>query len=195
MTCSRSITPSPEHGPALKAFSLVVALALSLSWATTATAASWERLDNEVRQAIRNFYATVPGSRELAGEAAGMLVFPGVVAGGLVVGGEYGEGALIVGGRTVDYYNTASASLGLTVGAQVKTQVLLFMSTRALEQFRASRGWEIGVDGDVALARSGAEDTLDRDTLQEPIIAFVFTNKGLMYNLSLEGSKFTRFDQ
>lgn len=158
-------------------------------------AAGWERLDQEVREATRNFYATIPAARDLAGEAAGMLVFPGVVAGGIVVGGEYGEGALIVGGRTVDYYNTASASLGLTVGAQVKTQVLLFMSARALEQFRASRGWEIGVDGDVALARPGAEGALDRDTLQEPIIAFVFTNKGLMYNLSLEGSKFTRFER
>jgi lipid-binding SYLF domain-containing protein len=172
-----------------------MALALCVAWATQAGAASWERLDKEVRQAIHNFYATVPAARELASEAAGMLVFPGVVAGGLVVGGEYGEGALIVGGRTVDYYNTASASLGLTVGAQMKTQVLLFMSARSLAQFRASRGWEIGVDGEVALARPGAEDTLDRDTLQEPIIAFVFSNKGLMYNLSLEGSKFTRFEQ
>ncbi|MEN9727544.1 MAG: hypothetical protein RL434_1910 [Pseudomonadota bacterium] len=179
----------------MKAASFWAGLLLSLMGMGQSMAAGWERLDLEVRESIRNFYATIPTARELAGEAAGMLVFPGVVAGGLVVGGEYGEGALIVGGRTVDYYNTASASLGLTVGAQVKTQVLLFMSARALEQFRASRGWEIGVDGDVALARPGAEGTLDRDTLQEPIIAFVFTNKGLMYNLSLEGSKFTRFEQ
>lgn len=179
----------------MKISPLAAAFALCLGWAAQAAAAGWERLDKEVRESIRSFYATVPAARELAGEAAGMLVFPGVVAGGLVVGGEYGEGALIVGGRTVDYYNTASASLGLTVGAQVKTQVLLFMSARSLAQFRASRGWEIGVDGDVALARPAANDTLDRDTLQEPIIAFVFSNKGLMYNLSLEGSKFTRFEQ
>lgn len=160
---------------------------------TAAAAADREPLERKVRQSIEKFYATIEGGRELAGQAAGMLVFPEVMAGGLVVAGEYGEGALMVGGRCVDYYSTASASLGLTLGAQVKTQVLLFMSTRALDRFRNSRGWEIGVDEEVALARPGAGEALDRDTLQEPIIAFVFTNRGLMYNLSLEGSKVTRF--
>lgn len=157
-----------------------------------ARAADAATLDADVRAAIGRFYESVDGGRELARNAVGMLVFPSVLKGGLVFGGEYGEGALLVGGQTVDYYTTAAASVGLQLGAQVRTQILLFMTSAALTRFRASRGWEVGVDGTVALATSGPGGALDRASLHEPIVAFVFTNKGLMVDLSLEGSKITR---
>lgn len=162
------------------------------AWAQADTAVE---LDTRVRAAIRDFYATVADGRAVASRAAGMLVFPAVIKGGIVFGGEYGEGALLVGGQTVDYYNTAAASVGLQLGAQVKTQVLLFMSSAALARFRASQGWEIGVDGSVALATLGTGGQLNSDSLREPIIGFVFSNKGLMYDLSLEGSKITRIEK
>ncbi|MGE3482777.1 MAG: YSC84-related protein [Gammaproteobacteria bacterium] len=149
-------------------------------------------LDGEVRDAIARFYATVDGARDAASQAVGMLVFPAVVKGGIVVGAEYGEGALLVGGRTLDYYRTTAASVGLQLGAQVRTQVLLFMTTAALEGFRASRGWEIGVDASVVLATPAAGGRLDRAALREPIVGFVFSNQGLMYDLSLEGTRITR---
>lgn len=167
------------------------AAAALLTFAAGAPAASAE-LDAEVRRAVQDLYETVPGAEALAREAAGMLVFPGVFAGGVVVGGEYGEGALLVGGAVVDYYNTASASLGITLGAQVKTQILMFMSAKALTRFRDSRNWEIGVDEDVVLAAPGRSGALDDEARDEPVVAFVFTHGGLMYNLSLEGSKITR---
>lgn len=170
----------------------VILLAAALTAISPVMAAERAALDKEVRHAVQELYATVPGAELLARDAAGMLVFPGVFAGGVVVGGEYGEGALLVGGQSVDYYNTASASLGITLGAQVKTQVLMFMSARALTRFRDSRNWEIGVDEDVALAVPGSSGALDEEALDEPVIAFVFTHSGLMYNLSLEGSKITR---
>lgn len=167
------------------------AVAALLTFAAGVPAATSE-LDAEVRRAVQDLYETVPGAETLAREAAGMLVFPGVFAGGVVVGGEYGEGALLVGGAVVDYYNTASASLGITLGAQVKTQILMFMSAKALTRFRDSRNWEIGVDEDVVLAAPGRGGELDDEARDEPVVAFVFTQGGLMYNLSLEGSKITR---
>jgi len=95
-------------------------------------------------------------------------------------------------GKTVDYYNTAAASIGFQLGAQVKSQVILFMSNDALKKFRASDGWKAGVDGSVALATLGADGSVDSDTAQKPIIGFIFSNKGLMYNLTFEGTKMSK---
>ena len=114
------------------------------------------------------------------------------VKAGVMVGGEYGEGALRVDGKTVDYYATAAASFGLQFGVQAKTFLLLFMTDRSLANFRNSRGWEVGVDGSVALIEVGIGGSIDSTNLQDPVIGFVLDNKGLMLNLSLEGTKFTR---
>jgi len=111
------------------------------------------------------------------------------------VGGEYGEGALRIEGRTVDYYNTVSASIGFQLGAQVKSIILVFMTDESLNKFRRGPGWEVGVDGSVALVKIGAGGTIDTTTAKEPIVAFVFGQKGLMYNLTLEGSKFTKLEK
>jgi lipid-binding SYLF domain-containing protein len=124
-----------------------------------------------------------------------MLVFPKVFKGGVGLGGEYGEGALLVGGRTVGYYNIAAGSVGLQLGLQKKSQVILFMHKPALQRFQRSKGWKAGVDGSVALATLGAGEQIDTETARKPIIGFIFSNKGLMYNLTFEGAKITRIDK
>ena len=108
------------------------------------------------------------------------------------MGGEYGEGALRMGGKTVDYYNTAAASIGFQLGAQSKRVIIVFMENEALKKFRASQGWEAGVDGSVALVEMGTGGSIDTNNIKDPIIGFVFDNKGLMHNLTLEGSKYTK---
>ncbi len=92
----------------------------------------------------------------------------------------------------MEYYSTAAASIGFQIGAQLKTVVLVFLAEEALKQFRASDGWKAGVDGSVALVTLGAGKDLNTVNMKEPIVGFVISNKGLMYNLTLEGSKFTR---
>ncbi len=170
---------------------LLCGLALSLS-STPATAASREELDAHARQSIEDLYRASPAARQLAGKAAGMLVFPSVIKAGFWVGGEYGEGALDVGNKTVSYYNIVSASFGLQAGVQEKSVVLMFMTPQALAKFRESDGWKLGVDGSVAFVTLGAGKDLDTETLQKPIVGFVFNNKGLMANLTLEGSKISQ---
>jgi lipid-binding SYLF domain-containing protein len=171
----------------------LVLFGLVLSSAPAAGASA--EIDAHVRQTIEDLYRTSSAAKDLAGKSAGMLVFPNVVKGGFVVGAEYGEGALLVGGKTAAYYSIASGSLGLQIGVQEKSVVLLFMTAEALAKFRASQGWKAGVDGSVALASLGAGDAIDTETLKKPIIGFVFNNKGLMANLTLEGSKITRIDR
>jgi lipid-binding SYLF domain-containing protein len=178
---------------------IVVALALGtllgFGQASTALAASRDEIDAKVQEAIGNFYNHTSAGKQLAQKAAGMLVFPEVVKAGVGVGGEYGEGALLVKGKTVAYYSTASASIGFQLGAQIKSQVILFMNQRVLENFRKSQGWKAGVDGSVALVTLGAGGEISTDTIKKPIIGFIFSNKGLMYNLTFEGSKMTRLER
>jgi lipid-binding SYLF domain-containing protein len=168
---------------------------LCLCLVLPAEAASRQEIDAKATEAVQRFYQHSSAGRELAERAAGVLIFPEVYKAGVGIGGEYGEGALRVSGTTVDYYSTAAASIGFQLGAQIKSQIILFMTQDALSRFRRGDGWEAGVDGSVAIADLGAGGTIDSSTLQAPIIGFIFSNKGLMYNLTLEGSKFTRMDK
>ena len=178
-------------------FVLFLAVGLSLAAAAPrpVAAASAVEIDAEVVAALARFYQEVPAGKDLAQKAKGILVFPSVIKAGFGIGGEYGEGALRVGGKTVGYYNTAAASIGLQIGAQSRVEVLMFMTDEALERFRSSDGWEVGVDGSVALITIGVAGEIDTNTNNDPVIGFIFGEQGLMANLSLEGAKITRIDK
>ena len=158
-------------------------------------AASAVEIDAKIDAALKDFYSKVGGGKTLAEKAKGILVFPSVLKAGFWIGGQYGEGALRINGETVNYYNIAGASFGFQFGAQSKSVILLFMTNKALSDFKNSAGWEAGVDGSVALADLGAGGALDSNTLQQPIIGFVFSNKGLMVDVSLKGSKITKINK
>ena len=151
-----------------------------------------QEIDSSVDATLSKLATTIPGSRELVNKARGVLVFPSVLAAGLGIGGEYGEGALRVNGRNVDYYSTASASFGLQIGAQSKAVVFLFMTQEALDKFQNSQGWTAGVDGSVAVIKAGVNGDIDLNTITQPVNVFVMTNKGLMANLTVEGTKITK---
>ena len=168
---------------------------LALLLSSGAWAGSREEIDAEVRQALKEFRQHTSAGHELSQKAAGMLVFPSVVKAGIGVGGEYGEGSLLIGGKPAAYYNIASASIGFQLGAQARSMIVLFMTENALAKFRNSEGWKAGVDGSVALATLGAGGSIDTETAKKPIIGFIFSNKGLMYNLTFEGSKISKIER
>lgn len=168
-----------------------IALGLAATLPGAAQAATAEEIDAAADRALAEL-KKVTGAEALLKEAKGVLVMPGVIKAGIGVGGEYGEGVLRVGGEPVEYYSMASASFGFQLGAQKKDIILLFMEQKALDGFRSTAGWEAGVDGSVALAELGAGGSIDTTKTKQPIIGFVAGQKGLMYNLTLEGSKFTK---
>jgi lipid-binding SYLF domain-containing protein len=178
-------------------------LALSAYLAGCTTASSPSAAENQSKRqeidagadgTMSRLFSMAQGSSELASKAQGILVFPRVLAAGLVVGAEYGEGTLRVGGTSEGYYRATTASFGLQAGAQSKAIVLMFMTKDALDSFRASKGWTAGVDGSVALLKVGANGRLDTNTGRAPIVGFVLTNAGLMVNVSLEGTKIGRIN-
>ena len=156
--------------------------------------ASKAAIDADVRAASEKFATQVRGARELAAKAEGVLVFPSVVKAGFGFGGEYGEGALLVRGQPTTYYNIVSASFGFQLGVQARTIIIMFMTRDALNQFDRTAGWKVGVDGSVLLFTLGADGSIDTNNLTSPVIGFVLDQKGLMYNLTLEGSKITRIN-
>ena len=159
---------------------------------TDQTTKEGKAIDISVDMTLEQFNKDIKGGDEFLKSAKGVLVFPSVIKAGVGVGGEYGEGALRIGGKTADYYNTAAASIGFQLGIQSKRIIIVFMQDDALKKFRESKGWEAGVDGSVALIEVGTGGTIDTTTIKDPIIGFVFGNKGLMLNLTLEGSKYTK---
>ncbi|MDF1537116.1 MAG: YSC84-related protein [bacterium] len=162
---------------------------------SAASAAEKREIDVSVNVALEQFHKKVKGADQFLAGSRGYLVFPRVVKAGLGIGGEYGEGALRIGDKTAAYYSTAAASIGLQLGVQKKSIIIVFLTAGALDKFRNSEGWEVGVDGSVALLEVGAGASIDTTNVRDPIVAFVFGQKGLMYNLTLEGSKFTKLDK
>jgi len=170
----------------------IIALLVAPSFSHVAKAATAREIDVSVEVALDRFKNEVKGAEEFLANAKGVLVIPNVIRVGFGLGGEYGEGALIIDGKTADYYNTVAGSFGFQIGAQSKNIVIIFMEDNALTKFRDSVGWRAGVDGSVVLVDQGAGSSVDTNNLKHPIVGFVFGLKGLMVNLSLEGSKFTK---
>jgi len=171
---------------------VITAWALMCVLALPAQAASRVEIDAKVSETLTRLYQPSPAARHLGERAAGILVFPEIIKAGLFLGAEYGEGALLENSRTVGYHNIVSGSIGLQIGAQLRSQVIMFLTQDAYDKFRASRGWEAGVDGSVAIAQFGAGKDFDTKTVKSPIVGFVLSNRGLMANISIEGSKISR---
>ncbi len=187
--------PAGTHAMTRSIFLLALMTMTFVSFPGTAAAASADEIDTRSDAALERLYAQTAEAKPLIERAKGVLIFPRVIKAGIGIGGEYGEGVLRIDGKPVQYYSTAAASIGFQLGAQAKAQFLLFMTEEALDAFRAKDGWEVGVDGSVSLIRVGVGGSIDTTTARAPVIAFVLADRGLMYDLSLSGSKISRIDR
>jgi len=152
-------------------------------------------IDVGVHETLKQFDALNSHHEPLLHSAAGTLVFPRVTKGGVGVAGEYGEGALRIDGKTVGYYSVSSASIGLTIGAAKRSEIIVFTTQDSLDKFMSSKGWSVGADTGVAVISKGAGGDYDTQTLKKPVVGFVFGEKGLIADLSLEGSKINKLDR
>lgn len=175
------------------ATSAFAAAALLLSAASFG--ATKAQIDERVHVAMHKFYALNPQNKDLVARAKGVLVFPRITKGGVGVGGQFGEGVLRLDGKTDGYYSVSGASVGLTLGLAKHSEIILFMTQEALDKFTTSHGWSIGADTGVAVLSKGAGGAYDTETLQRPILGFVFGEKGLIGDVSLEGTKINKLDR
>jgi lipid-binding SYLF domain-containing protein len=157
-------------------------------------AASAAEIDRDARAALETLFQSTPQAKDLARQAKAILVFPYVFRAGLVIGGLYGEGALMIEGKTVGYYSTAAGSFGLQAGVQAYGYALFFMNSGALQHLQEGSGWELGTGYSVVWVDKGDAATISTSTIFEDIYAFIFDQTGVMAGLGLQGSKITKIN-
>jgi lipid-binding SYLF domain-containing protein len=172
---------------------LVLAFAaLTLMSPNPARAASAAEINRDANKALEQLYKKSGSAKALGEKAKAVLVFPSITKGGFMVGGQYGEGALMKEGKTIAYYNTVSASYGLQAGVQKYGYVLFFMTDSAQEYLDRSDGWELGTGPSIVIVDEGKGGGLSTTTARADVYAFMFDQKGLMGGLGLQGTKITK---
>jgi lipid-binding SYLF domain-containing protein len=151
---------------------------------------SASEIDKDANTALTMLREEISDSSLIIDQAYGYLVFPRIVKVGVGIGIETGEGVLRINDLSVDYYRLSSGSLGFQLGAQAKGVVVAFMTQDILNNFRNNPGWKVGVDGSITIIDQGLGKSIDTDNILDPIVAFVFDNRGLMYSLTMEGTIF-----
>ena len=174
-----------------KFFSLLT-LTLPLILSTGLSAKSIVEIDAAIESSLNRFTEEIQGAESYLEGARGILVIPRMWKAGVLLGFEFGEGALIVDGIKVQYYKALTTSLGIQIGVGSKDLIILFFDDVAMDNFLYSSGWEVGVDGAVALFPLGVAGAFDSNTLKDAIVGFVFGQKGLIAGVSMEGTKFTK---
>ena len=181
---------------AVRALSLIlIAITATFVMPSRSEAASAAEINADADATLHSFVRQIGGARELAHKAVGVLIFPSVVKAGFGFGGEYGEGVLLIHGRPSGYYNLISGSFGFQIGVQERSVIIMFMTNEALANFDRLAGLKIGVDASVAIVTVGVGGSIDTNTITSPVIGFILDPTGLMYNLTLEGTKISRISR
>ena len=170
----------------------LISLIISFITSPNTNASKVDEIDAAIDSALERFTNEIQGGATYLAGARGVLVIPKMIKAGVILGMEFGEGALIVDEIKIQYYRAFTTSLGIQVGVGRKDMVILFFDDAAMDEFLYSSGWEVGVDGSVALFNIGAGGSADTITSKDPIVGFVFGHKGLMAGMSLEGTKFSK---
>ena len=158
-----------------------------------AATSSASQISRDSRAALSSLYAQNPGARALGRKARGILVFPSVVKGGLIVGAQAGNGAMIRDTGVISgFYQTTAASYGLQAGVQEFGYAVFLMDDEAFHNINRSGGWEIGSSPSLVVVDKGMATSLTTTTIDKGTYAFFFNQRGLMGGLGLQGSKITR---
>jgi len=174
---------------------LLLAAIVALSGASDAVAASRQELNRDGSRALETLYSTNSAARLLGQKARAVLVFPNILKAGFLFGGQIGEGVLFKRGKPAGYYNTVAASYGLQAGAQTFGYALFFMNDGALAYLDKSEGFELGVGPSIVVVDEGIGKSITSTTITQDVYAFIFSQKGLMAGIGIQGSKITRISK
>jgi len=177
--------------PVLLALAVVTSLSASML-TVEARAESAESINRDATAALEQLFATEPGTRELAAKAKAILIFPSIVKAGFMFGAQYGEGALRENGKTVGYYSSVAGSYGFQAGVQVFGYALFLMNGKALDYMKKSDGWELGVGPSIVIVEAGKAKSYTTTTLKDDVYGFIFSQKGLMAGVGVQGSKISK---
>lgn len=164
----------------------------AMIWSSNASAATASEIASDSTHALEQLKKTEPKARDLASKAVAILVFPSIVKGGFIVGGQTGNGTLFEDGKVKGYYNISAVSFGLQAGAQAFGYALFFMNKKALAYLDSSDGWALGSGPSIVVVDKGAASSFTTTSLTQDVYAVPFGQRGLMAGVGVEGSKITR---
>ncbi len=173
----------------------LIAIIAALLAPAAALAADRAALERDARNAYQKLLARLPVAKTLSRDAVAVLVFPKIIKAGLVVGGQYGDGVLFRNGMAAGYYNTSGASYGFQAGAQEYGYAMFFMNEKSLNALTQNEGFEVGVGPSVVVVDQGMGKSLTSTTATNDIYAVIFSQKGLMAGIGLQGNKITRLSE
>jgi len=181
------------RGIGLLAVTFMLATALAgLTAPPQALAESGAGLQEDAEAALKKLYEHTPSAKLLGEHAKAILVFPSIVKGAFIVGAQYGQGVLFERGKRVGFYNSVAASYGFQAGVDAFAYALFLMKDAAVKYLDKSDGWEIGVGPTVVVVDEGFAKTLTTTTMKDDVYAFIFSQKGLMAGIGIQGSKITK---
>ena len=176
-----------------KLFVAAAALLFAVHHGPVATAEE-QALDAAADATLERLYASEPAAKSLSKRAKGVLVFPEIVKGGLLIGAAGGEGVLRRGSKTVGKYLSTAVSYGLQAGVTTFGYVMFLMDDEALDYVEDTAGWEVGVGPNVTVADESVTKKLTTSTVQEGIYVFFVDQKGFYAGAGIEGTKITKVE-
>jgi lipid-binding SYLF domain-containing protein len=189
----RTLMAHASHLPLRRRILATLAAGVGLTLIAPAVfAASAAELSRDSQASLKKLYANIPAAKAIGSKAKAVLVFPKITKAGLGVGGQYGDGALIQGGKVVGYYNTTGVSSGLQAGAQTYRYAMFFMNDAALKSLDRAGGFEVGVGPTIVVMDEGKAKTMNTTTATEDVYVFIFSQKGVMGGLGIQGNKITK---
>lgn len=177
-------------------FALILAAvaALIVVGSPGSLAADAAEIESASIAALAKLVETNPAAAALQEKAEAVLVFPSILKAGLIIGGQGGNGALLVNGKVEAYYNISAASYGLQAGVQEFGYAMFLMTDEAREYLDKSQGWEVGVGPSIVVVDDGVGESLTTTTAKDDVYAFIFSQSGIMAGLGIQGSKITKIE-
>lgn len=150
-----------------------------------------QEIDSRAAATLDELFDTVEGARALYDRASGYAVFTATKAGGFFVTGGRGTGVAVdksSGQRT--YMRLGTGGLGFGIGAQRYDLVILFESPDQLDRF-IQGGWDASAS---AQAAAGTDGVAVNSSFVDGIAFFQMTNRGLMAQADISGTRFWPID-
>ena len=151
-----------------------------------------QEIDANAQLALEELFEAQSGARELYDQAVGYAVFKATKAGAILVSGGSGTGVAVnKGSNQRTYMRMGTGGIGLGIGAQRYTMVILFEAEATLNRF-AQGGWDSSA---TAQAAAGQEGIAVRSSFIDGVAFFQITDKGLMAHADVSGTRFWVIDE
>jgi lipid-binding SYLF domain-containing protein len=172
-----------------KNLAVMAVVSLVLAACTTAPSSDSDKqvLHDQATIAFNQFEQNDPTLAQFLSGAYGYVIFPTIGKGAIGIGGAYGRGEVWEQGKRIGWADMSQATLGVQLGGQSYSELLVFQNKFAMETFK-SGNYAFSGNASAVAAASGAAATA---TYQNGTAVFTRVEGGLMFEASIGGQKFS----